>query len=193
MESTEELIANSLGGDESAQRILFKRYKELVLKIAYRQLGPSEDLDEAVQEIFIQVFRSLQKFRGGAKFETWVYRIGLNVCADILRYKLRKRKLMIDPWANERISEFADHSPDALNEIISNEGMKNIYDALDGLDKSKRAVLILHDIEDKPLEEISEITGAPVGTVKSRLFYARKKLQSILDPLKTMENYCEKS
>jgi RNA polymerase sigma-70 factor (ECF subfamily) len=193
MESTEELIASSLKGDESAQRALFKRYRDLVLKIAYRQLGPSEDLDEAVQEIFIQVFRSLQKYRGGAKFETWVYRIGLNVCADILRYKLRKRKLMIDPLANERISEYADRSPGALDEIISEEGVRNIYVALDGLDKSKRAVLILHDLEEKPLEEIAEITGTPVGTVKSRLFYARKMLRSALEPLKVMENCCENS
>ncbi|MBL8024884.1 MAG: sigma-70 family RNA polymerase sigma factor [Fibrobacteres bacterium] len=191
MELIEELIRGSINGDEASQRALFKRYRELVLRITYRQLGQSEDLDEAVQEIFIQMFRSLPKFKGGSKFETWVYRIGLNVCTDVIRRKMKKRRLMIDPTAADRIKDFADKGPDALDEIISGENQREIYDALNTLDKSKRAVIILHDVEDKPIEEISAITGVPPGTVKSRLFYARKMLKSALASSKLTESYCE--
>jgi RNA polymerase sigma-70 factor (ECF subfamily) len=191
MELNLELVRAAQNGDRNAERRLFRTYRELVLRIAFRQLGPFEDIDEAVQEIFIRLFSSLGRFKGNCRFETWVYRVGLNVCADILRRKLRKRKLVIDASATEKINEYADRSADALSELISSENISMIYGALDSLDKTKRAVLILHDVEEKSLDEIGDIMGIPVGTVKSRLFYARKMVKEALIQIKETESCCE--
>ncbi len=169
-----------MANSEQAQRALFKRLRGLILRIAYKQLGPKADLDEAVQEIFIQVFKSLRRFKGNCQIETWAYRIGINVCTDIIRKKLKKRKISVDGGQHELLHRYPDKSEGALDKIITDERAGKIYGILDSMEERKRTVLVLHDIDGFSLDEISSMVEVPVGTVKSRLHYARTEFKNEL-------------
>ena len=180
--SLDELVRQCLQGEPAAQRLLFNRYKRIFFNLAYKSLGPGFDIDEVVHEIFIQLFRGLPSFQSMSSFDTWAYRIGINVCVSRLRKKLKKRQLITvsDTTLTEGITpQSVKENPQTVLEQRELEG--KIYEALDRLDDKKRLVLVLHDMEDKTLEEIAKILKKPVGTVKSRLFHGRNDMKKMLD------------
>jgi RNA polymerase sigma-70 factor (ECF subfamily) len=168
-------ISRAAQGDKQAFSELFNQYKIMVHRIVYRFLGISEDADDAVQQIFIELYKSLPGYMGNSKFTTWLYRIAVNVSIQYIR----KRK---------RGSDFESFNPESHIDITQNssssveqkELQKQIAAALEGIHERKRTVLVLHDMEGLTMEEISGITGLPLGTVKSRLFHARDELRNKL-------------
>jgi RNA polymerase sigma-70 factor (ECF subfamily) len=177
VDSEKKLLEQAAKGDSEAFSKLFLTYKTLVYRVVYRLLRIQEDVDDAVQQTFIEVFKSLPGYEGKSKFTTWLYRIAVNVSIQ----HLRKRR-------SDTISDFdpeilpSESKKDNLEQM---ELHKQIETALDAIPIKKRVVVVLHDIEERTMEEIAAILNIPLGTVKSRLFHGRdemrKKLQKIME------------
>lgn len=178
MDPDAALIARAQRGDTAAFRQLFLRHREQVSRIVFRMIGPSADVEDVVQEVFLNVYRSLPSFRGDAKFSTWLYRLATNVTRMHLR-RGRSRPRFADVEVPEAPRE--SRPPDGPDEQIERaERVRALYRLLEGLSEKKREVLILHDLEGVPAKEIAELSGIPVLTVRTRLFYARKELYAAL-------------
>ena len=178
--SIDEIISGCIQGNKICQKLLFKKYKNKIYTIIVRYLGPYYDTDDIIQQVFINIFKSLQNFKGLSSFDTWIYRITIKICIDQLRKKYRKHtittvnnQLFIDNYST--LSDASSFS------LLNKELMDNIYGALDKLSYDKRVVIVLYEMEGFSIEQISKITNKPEGTIKSRLFHGRKELAKTLN------------
>lgn len=178
MERLDPRIERAQRGDEAAFRELFVQHRETVARIVFRVIGPSPDVDDVVQDVFLHVYRSLRSFRGESKFSTWLFRLTTNVARMHLR-RGRSRPQISDVPVPERPR---DSSPEVRPDdaIDRAERVRALYRLLDRLSDKKRTVLVLHDFEGMSAKEISDVVEAPVLTVRTRLFYARKELYAAL-------------
>jgi RNA polymerase sigma-70 factor, ECF subfamily len=170
-----ELIERSRAGDPAAYRELVRLYRRDVARLAHRLLGASADLEDVVQEVFLQVFRSLGAFRGDARFSTWLHRVTVNVVL-MHRRAARSRPVLVAAAADPPAPSLA--LPD--EQAARHERVRAFTRLLDRLSDKKRTVFILHELEGLAPAEIAKVVGAPVLTVRTRLFYARRELQSLL-------------
>jgi RNA polymerase sigma-70 factor, ECF subfamily len=178
--SDEHLVDAVQHGDDSAFRDLFLAHRAEVHRVVYRLLGPSNDLEDIIQEVFIQVHRSIGNFRGQAKFSTWLHRVAVNVTLQHLR---RKRATIVshtDEHLEERPGGQSERTPQENAE--TQDRLLAVYRALDQLSPKKRAVLVMHDMQGMNAQEIAKVVGSPVFTVRTRLFYARREFyKKIID------------
>jgi RNA polymerase sigma-70 factor, ECF subfamily len=177
-DAIDPLVRLAQRGDERARSELFKRHRVEVAKIVLRTLGPDADLEDVVQDAFIQIFRSLDQFRGQAKFSTWLYRLVTNVSRMHLR-KRRVRPLIADGVQPESAAP-RDVSLSPEHDAERRARVRRLYAHLDRLSDKKRTVIVLHDLEGLLPVEIAAIVSAPVLTVRTRLFYARRELYAAL-------------
>lgn len=178
MDPDRALVERALSGEESAFRQLFLRHRDDAARIVYRMLGPSPEVEDVVQEIFLHVYRSLGSFRGDARFSTWLYRLSVNVTRMHLRSK-RSRPRFADVDVPEAPAEDAVVL-DPSEQVDQRHRVSALYRLLDGLGEKKREVIVLHDFEGMPAKEIADTLGIPVLTVRTRLFYARKELYAAM-------------
>lgn len=164
--SDRELVRRFQDGDRDAFAVLMDRHERRVFNLAYRMVGRREEALEATQEAFLSCFRHLGRFRGDAAFSTWLHRIALNACYDLLRR--RPTVVSLDAEVPPPLPE-PDHS-DAV------AAATDVQRALLNVPEEFRAVLVMHDVQDLPLQEIAEALEIPVGTVKSRLHRGRVAL-----------------
>ena len=172
------LVARAAAGDPAAFRTLFVRHKSDVARLVYRMLNAPGDLDDVVQEVFVQVFRSLKDFRGQAKFSTWLHRVTVNVVL-MHRRSARSRPVLTEEIPGELIGDDNQTLPD--EEVERRERMRAFQRLLAKLADKKRVVFVLHELEGLSPAEIAEVVGAPVLTVRTRLFYARRELEAMLN------------
>jgi RNA polymerase sigma-70 factor, ECF subfamily len=167
----EELVRRFVSGQRGAFDVLVARHERRVYNLAYRMLGRRDDALDAAQETFLACYRKVHGFRGGSAFTTWLHRVALNVCYDALRRRSRedpaREEDRIEPPA---VADPADASATAVD----------VRRALLEVPKDFRAVLVLHDVQGVPYEEIAAAVGVPVGTVKSRLHRGRVALARAL-------------
>ncbi|MDP8956348.1 MAG: sigma-70 family RNA polymerase sigma factor [Actinomycetota bacterium] len=164
--SDQELVRRFQQGQEDAFGDLMRRHERRVYNLAYRMLGNTEEARDAAQDTFLSCFRNLERFRGEAAFTTWLHRIAVNICYD----SLRKRALSpVDAIRFPEPLPAPDHSDESATSIDVQRGLLAVSPEF-------RAVLILHEIQDVPVEEIAETLDLPVGTVKSRLHRGRVAL-----------------
>lgn len=163
------------------------RYKDRVFHLCYRFLGDYEEANDAAQETFVKVYKSLKGFRLESSFSTWLYRIAVNTCKNKLssvEYRYKKKTVSIDEPKHleegDCAIELKDPSPSTSEELENKEKGALIQNAIDSLPEEQRAVVVLRDIEALSYEEISRITGYNLGTVKSKLSRARIALQEKL-------------
>ncbi|MBE9506422.1 MAG: sigma-70 family RNA polymerase sigma factor [Chloroflexi bacterium] len=169
------LIRRSQAGDEGAFAALFDGYKNLVYKTAYLMLDNTDDAEDALQEVFVQVHRSLSTFRPSkGAFTTWLHRITVNHCLN----RRRKRRLPTLSLAEVSSTSLADHSPSPEGRLAEEE---TIQQALGRLSEKQRAVAILRYYWDLSYAEIAQMLDIPVGTVKSRLNLALRTLRKELE------------
>lgn len=169
------LLAKAIAGDGAAFRALYARHRHDVARLVYRMLGQSE-LDDVVQEVFVQVHRSLRDFRGQSKFSTWLHRVTVNV---VLMHRRAARSR--PQYAEESAAaEPADPQTPPDEEASRRERMRAFERILLRLPEKKRVVFVLHDLEGVSPAEISDIVHAPVLTVRTRLFYARREIEAML-------------
>jgi RNA polymerase sigma-70 factor, ECF subfamily len=169
--SDAELIERFRSGDRAAFTALVHRHERRVYNLAYRMLGREEDAKDATQEAFLSALRKLSTFRGQAAFTTWMHRVTLNSCYDILRRR-RREPLPMDPQEHP-----AGHAPDPSGAVSSSVDVQR---ALLEVPEEFRSVVVMHDAMDMAYEEIAEALGIPVGTVKSRLHRGRVALARLL-------------
>jgi RNA polymerase sigma-70 factor (ECF subfamily) len=179
-EPMHDVLQLCLKNDRRAQRQLFDFYKHKVHDLVFKSLGPKFDTDDVIQQVFIELFKSITYFKGESSLDTWVYRISLKVCTNQLRKKYRKRQpqIVFDSQQADGEIDAADNGPSG--DIEQKELGRAIYDALDKLDPEKRMTVVMYEMEGKSLEEIAQVAHIPLGTVKSRLFHGRKMLEKQL-------------
>jgi RNA polymerase sigma-70 factor, ECF subfamily len=178
MHGPDPLIERAKRGDQSAFRRIFLEHREVVARIVQRFLGPSPEVEDVIQDVFIHVHRSLPAFRGESKFSTWLYRLTANVTKMHIRRRRSRPRLADGPVPEAAPSCDGADAPDEA--MASARRVRALYRILDDLPDKKRTVLILHDMEGLDARAISQIVDAPVLTVRTRLFYARKALYAAL-------------
>lgn len=181
-EPMSDVLQQCLKKDRKAQRQLFHFYKQKVHDLVFKSLGPRFDTDDVIQQVFIELFKSLSYFKGDSSLDTWVYRISLKVCTTQLRKKYRKRQPQIAYDSQQADAEIDTQNADAgpCREMEQKELAGAIYAALDKMDAEKRMTVVMYEMEGKSLEEIAQVSQVPLGTVKSRLFHGRKMLEKLL-------------
>lgn len=175
------LIAAAQGGDVHAFNLLVRSYQRIAYNVAYRVLGESESAADATQEAFLSAFRSLSQFRGGS-FKAWILRITTNECYDQLRRKKRRPEDSLDDLTVEpdHSSMMADGQELPEDYVMRQELGAVIQEGLMTLPDDQRMVVVLADIQGYSYEEIAEIMGVALGTVKSRLNRGRARLRDSL-------------
>ncbi|HHH29227.1 MAG TPA: sigma-70 family RNA polymerase sigma factor [Polyangiaceae bacterium] len=170
------LVLRAQSGDAQAFAELFRKHRSVVAAIAYRMLGPNADLEDVVQEVFLQVHRSLPDFRNQAKFSTWLHRVTVNVVL-MTRRRAKSRPTYVHEDAARHEPATApspDHSVSRARRIEAFHGL------LDKLSEKKRTVFVLHELEGMAPADIADVVDCPVLTVRTRLFYARKELAQMM-------------
>jgi len=178
----EKLIKALKKREDWAYDLLYDKYAPMIAGIAKSYLG-IDDIDDVIQEVFVRVYKGIKKFRGDSSLSTWIYRIAVNVCKDMMG-KYKKRKELLTDFDSEEIpciEPRSDSSP--VESMISELTIEALEKALDQLSEEDRLLIRLRDIEGLSYDEISKIINKPVGTVKSRLHYARKRLGDLIKNL----------
>jgi RNA polymerase sigma factor (sigma-70 family) len=173
----DELVRRSRSGDRMAFAELYRTHREIVARLVFRMLGRASDVEDVVQEVFLQVHKSLGDFRGQSKFSTWLHRITVNVVLMIRRAERSRPVFADEPLVGEKETD-AGLLPD--EEATRRRRIAAFKRLLDRLSEKKRTVYVLHDIEGLPPAEIAAIVEAPVLTVRTRLFYARRELAEMM-------------
>jgi RNA polymerase sigma-70 factor (ECF subfamily) len=171
------ILTKAATGDKVAFQRLYIRHRPDVARLVFRMLGARSDLDDVVQEVFFQVFRSLKDFRGQSKFSTWLHRVTVNVVL-MHRRAARSRPVFAEEAVYDLTADQDRVPPD--EDADRRERMRAFGRLLDRLAEKKRTVFILHELEGVPPTEIATIVGAPVLTIRTRLFYARRELETML-------------
>jgi RNA polymerase sigma-70 factor, ECF subfamily len=185
LSTDEELaIAQTLQGDVDAFNALVKKYERLAYSVAYRLLQSREAASDAVQESFLKAFRALPSFNYGS-FKSWLLRIVINACYDYLRHDRRLRTDLLSDEPDEDSSEdnvylVADPHASPLALVERQELRERLELGLRALPVEQRSALVLADIHGYSYQEISEITGMTLGTVKSRISRARSRMRDFL-------------
>lgn len=179
-----ELVRQAQAGDLAAFDELVRHYQERIYGVVYHMTSNHEDANDLVQETFIKAYRALRSFKGDSSFFTWIYRIAVNRTINFLKQRRHQGHLSLND-----VDFNAEHDPDLValisqktprRDVNLAELQQRLNEAMQKLSDVHRMVVTLHDVQGLPHEEISQIMGCNIGTVRSRLFYARQQLQAYL-------------
>lgn len=171
-----ELVARAKKGDKSAFEGLVKMFSKYVYTTAFFILRDSHEAEDASQEVFVKVYLSIGGFRGLSSFKTWIRKLTVNTCIDKLRLrsKLKDKKVSLDKITEEYEVVFTRFSQNLEKKYFSQEAVKDVLKIVVDMEESYRIPLILRDLQDYSYREIAELTGKPIGTVKTNIHRARK-------------------
>jgi RNA polymerase sigma-70 factor (ECF subfamily) len=182
-----ELVAQAQAGDRDAVQQLLERYERRLLSVLVGMVRNPEDAKELLQETFVRAFRNLDNFKGESSFYTWIYRIAMNLAIDHQRRGGKRPLVEFDEGIGVKEDAVGDGSAnlgiDPFKSVRSRELGRKIFEAIEGLTPDHRAVILLREIDGLSYEEISDVLECSLGTVMSRLHYARKKLQTRLQEM----------
>ncbi len=175
------LIQEAQKGDVSAYDVLIRHYYAKLYGLVYNMTSNNEDAEDLLQEIFLKAFKSLPRFKGNSSFYTWLYRIAINRSINFIKRRKKRQTLSLDQvdGAVERDPDYVDLSSreSPFRDMKLTELQEKLNKALMTLSEKHRTVVVLHDIQGIPHEEIARMLKCSQGTVRSRLFYARQRLQ----------------
>jgi RNA polymerase sigma-70 factor, ECF subfamily len=177
----DELIARARRGDRPALDEVFRRYRDPAYRVAYRLLGNTEDALDAVQDGFIKAIRRLSSFENRCSFKTWLLRVVSNAALDLGRQRRRRDDLAA--VATERVMLDGGTTPehaDPAREAEESDLRRALHEALMLLPEAQRRTFVLHVDGGFSYREVADTMGISIGTVMSRLFYARQKLKGLL-------------
>ncbi len=182
-----ELVSSCQKGDLDAFEVLVEKYQKKMLNIAYRMIGNNEEACEVVQDAFLSAYRAIRKFRGEARFSTWLYSIVVNLSKNRLKKiqtQLHREVSSIDDPVRTEDGQIrkepAAHEPLPVEQVEKKEVQAKVQECLNNLEDDYREVLVLRDIQGFSYEEIRDILKIPEGTVKSRLSRARDAMKDCL-------------
>jgi RNA polymerase sigma-70 factor (ECF subfamily) len=180
----QELVRRARRGDLEAYDDLVRRLQERIYATIYHMTSNHEDANDLAQDTFIKAYQALKSFKGSSSFYTWVYRIAVNKTINFLKQRKGRAHLSLND-----LDVNAENDPDLValvsdktprREANLNELQGKLNEAMQKLSEPHRLVVALHDVQGLAHEEIAEIMDCNIGTVRSRLFYARQQLQSYL-------------
>jgi len=170
------LVKRAKSGDIAAFEEILGRYERQVLGTALRLLGRNlEDAKDAAQQVFLRLHRGLRQLDENRQFESWLYRVTVNVCRDMLRVRIRKPAVQLEG------TEHRSYAPGADEMMVHSEQIQLIYDALDTLSERERAALVLRDLEGIATKEVARILGTREVTVRCHISSARVKIRKFVD------------
>jgi len=177
-----EIILSCRGGDDEAFGVLVERHQKKMLNMALRMTGDYDEACEIVQEAFLAAYRAIRKFRGEAKFSTWLCGIVVNVSKTRMKQSSHRRQktVSIDDPADGPGECLAGREASALEALEKKEIQEKVQHCINTLDEEYREVLVLRDIQGFSYDEIGDILNVPEGTIKSRLFRARDAMKNCL-------------
>ena len=167
----EELVARSIGGDNDSFNELILRWERPIFALAYRTIGREEDARDVCQETFLRAFRALPGFRGQAKFSSWLYRIALNLCRDWIRRE-RRAQLVQAPETVDIIEMAAALEPsETVEDLVTRKDLARVVErAMANLPEEQRTAIVLKEYHGLTFQEIADLVGCPLSTVKTRLY-----------------------
>jgi RNA polymerase sigma-70 factor, ECF subfamily len=173
-----QLIERALAGDSAAFGVLVQRYQDRLYSSVVHVVGCRNEAEDVVQDAFVQAYVKLDSFQQNSKFFTWIYRIAFN--AALSRRRRKKTSLSLEQSREESGSEPAsgDEAPD--HRLLREERVSDVQRALSELTEDHRAILVLREMQDMAYEDIAEVLGISIGTVRSRLSRARNALRDQL-------------
>jgi RNA polymerase sigma-70 factor (ECF subfamily) len=172
------LVDRCLTGEPAATRELFRRHRGRVHACLYRVLGGNRDMDDLLQEAFLQVFQSLRGWRAEASLATWIDRVSVRVAYRYLSQ--RGRRVQTDPLieGDAVADDDANHDAPGARRQLARDGVRRLYTVLDELGPAARLAFTLHEIDGRPLAEVAELVGSSVTATKLRVWRARKKIEN---------------
>lgn len=175
--SDEDLVKQTLSGDDRAFAELARRHRDRLGRMAWRFAANRQEAEDLVQEMFLRAWDKLRQFRGEVPFEHWLSRMAIRQCYDLLRQRQRNREDTLEPEQWESLRELSARSdePDAAREFLDL--------AMRRLQPEERLVITLLELEERPVREVSSLTGWSEANVKTRAFRARQKLKTLLEEL----------
>lgn len=176
-QTDEELIERVRRGETRLFAVLVERHQDPVYGMALRFVRGAADAEDVAQEAFLRAYRSLEGFKGDARFSTWLYRITWNLCTDWLRTNRKPARASV---ALDDDADVADGRVDLEEELLAAEERRKVRQALDGLAEKYRSVLILMYYQKMSYDQIASVLGVPMKTVETRLYRARKLLRQSL-------------
>jgi RNA polymerase sigma-70 factor, ECF subfamily len=167
----DELVAKSIGGDAESFNQLILRWERPIYALAYRVIGREEEARDVCQETFLRAFRALPGFKGQAKFSSWLYRIALNLCRDWIR-RQRRAPVMQIPEGIDVGELAAERGPvESIEDLVSRRELSAVIEvAMSSLPEEQRTAIILKEYHGMTFQEIAEMQGCPLSTVKTRLY-----------------------
>jgi len=168
------LVDRCLSGEPAASRELFRRHQRRVHASRYRVLGGKRDIDDLLQEAFLQVFQSLRGWRAEASLATWIDRVSVRVAYRYLSQ--RRRRVQTDPMIDD--DAFAGEMGPNANRQLARYGVQRLYAVLDELSPAARLAFTLHEIDGRSLAETAELVGSSLTATKLRVWRARKRIEA---------------
>ncbi len=181
--SDTQIIERTLGGEPEAFNMLVHRWERQIYGLTLRMLGRDEEAKDATQETFLSAYRNLSKFRGEAKFSSWIYRIALNICNTKLRGR-SKSTFSIEEEREAHGFEIAIEEYDLSDDIQREQITLHVRRALQGLPPEMRQIIVMKEYEGLKFHEIAEILGIPLSTVKTRMYTGLTELRKRLAHLR---------
>jgi RNA polymerase sigma-70 factor (ECF subfamily) len=178
----EELVARAQGGDVESFNQLILRWERPIYALAYRVIGREEDARDVCQDAFLRAYRALPGFKGQAKFSSWLYRIALNLCRDWIRRQRRApvSQLPEDVDASELAAETGP--VESIEELVARRELSAIVEeAMSVLSEDQRTAIILKEYHGMTFQEIADMQGCPLSTVKTRLYQGLSLLRRRLE------------
>ena len=171
-------------GDTAAFDKLVNLYHSRIYTLTYQMTSNREDAEDLTQEIFVKAFEALPRFKGRSSFYTWLYRIGINKTINYRKKRNRNRPLSLDAMEQEVKQDESYHDLSSKDSPLRNLSLSELQlklnEAMQRLSEKQRTVVVMHDMQGMPHDEIAKVVGVSVGTIRSRLFYARRQLQADL-------------
>lgn len=189
--SDELLVRAAHQGDMNAFEELVKRHREKIFARAFSMLRNEDEALDLSQEAWVKAWQRLNQFQGDSSFVTWITRIVINLCLDHLRRQKRQKTDSIEQMDEETGGverQLPVITPNPTEKLERQELRIRINRALDQLSEEHRTVLVLHEFEEMEYKEIAKTMGCSIGTVMSRLFYARRRMASLLTGLRKEES-----
>jgi RNA polymerase sigma-70 factor (ECF subfamily) len=178
----EELVARSIGGDTECFNQLIKRWERPIYALAYRTIGREDDARDVVQETFLRAFRGLSGFKGQAKFSSWLYRIALNLCRDWMRRE-RRAPVVATPDGVDLVELAGEgDAAEPVDEMVVRKDLSRaVAAAMRVLSEEQRAAIVLKEYHGLTFQEIADLLGCPLSTVKTRLYQGMTVLRRELE------------
>jgi RNA polymerase sigma-70 factor (ECF subfamily) len=170
------LVDRCLTGEPAATRELFRRHRGRVHASLYRVLGGNRDMDDLLQEAFLQVFQSLRGWRAEASLATWIDRVAVRVAYRYLSQ--RGRRVQTDVLEDDEAAPAAPEAGPGARRQLARDGVKRLYDALDELSPASRLAFTLHEIDGRTIAETAKLVGSSVTATKLRVWRARKRIEA---------------